>query len=218
MGTFAPNRRLPSRIPGKPSTPAFVRARPARISWLNRYFGFLALAVMMGTAAILLGPWQEAGVLHSLHGPPEEVGVPLPLHGARVTVIDGDSLRANGRNIRLTGIDAPELFQTCRDEQGREWSCGRAAKARLEALVSRGKVACRARGRDRYERTLAVCAAGDVADVGEALVREGYAVDYGGFTSGYPAAEREARAARRGVWRGNFERPQEWRRRHPRAG
>jgi endonuclease YncB( thermonuclease family) len=188
------------------------------MSWPNRYFGFFALAVMMGAAAISLWPWQEAGVPQSLHGPRHEIGVPLPLQSVRVTVVDGDSLRANGNDIRLAGIDAPELFQTCSDEHGREWSCGRAAKARLEALVARGKVACTALGRDRYGRTLAVCAASDVADVGEALVREGYAVDYGGFTSRYPAAEREARAARRGVWRGTFERPQEWRQRHPRAG
>jgi endonuclease YncB( thermonuclease family) len=47
-------------------------------------------------------------------------------------------------------------------------------------------------------------------------VREGHAVDY--YQGGYQAAEREARTARRGLWRGDFERPQDWRRRHPRAG
>jgi len=78
-------------------------------------------------------------------------------------------------------------------------------------------VACSARGRDRYGRTLAICSAGDIADLGEALVRDGYAVDYRRYTSDYLAAEDEARAARRGIWQGDFERPEDWRRRHPRS-
>src|SRR5262245_59324026 len=56
-----------------------------------------------------------------------------PRLALRVHVIDGDSLRTGSEEIRLVGIDAPELRQTCRDGQDREWSCGRAAKARLAA-------------------------------------------------------------------------------------
>jgi endonuclease YncB( thermonuclease family) len=33
---------------------------------------------------------------------------------------------------------------------------------------------------------------------------------------GYQGAEAEARAAKRGIWAGDFERPQEHRRQHPR--
>lgn len=172
----------------------------------------------MAAAALSLGLRQEASILHSLGASSEEPVTPPTLRGMRVAVLDGDSLHAAGADIRLIGIDAPELFQTCRDEYGRLWNCGRAAKARLEALVSRGEVVCTARGNDRYGRTLAVCSAGDIADIGETLVREGYAVDYGGLRGGYPGAEGEARAARRGLWRGEFERPQDWRRRHPRKG
>ena len=133
-------------------------------------------------------------------------------------MIDGDSLRAGNEQIRLASIDAPELAQTCRDGEAREWACGRAAKERLAALAAGNDVSCRPQGRDRYGRTLAICSAGAVADLGEALVREGYAVDYGRAGSGYSAAKQEARAARRGLWRGAFERPQDWRRRNPRAG
>jgi endonuclease YncB( thermonuclease family) len=89
---------------------------------------------------------------------------------------------------------------------------------RLAELVSKGGVACAPHGQDRYGRTLAVCSADNIPDVGEALVREGYAVNYALSNGGYPAAEREAQSARRGVWQGEFERPQEWRRRHPRRG
>jgi endonuclease YncB( thermonuclease family) len=167
------------------------------------------LAAMIGGATLLSRPWLDAGAV----GPTvNDTALPSSARRLAVTVVDGDSLRAGDERIRLIGLDAPEFSQTCRDGHGKEWGCGRAAKTRMAALVAHGDVACDPRGHDRYGRTLAVCSAGSVADVGEALVREGYAVDYGG----YAAAEREARTARRGLWAGTFERPQDWRQRHPR--
>ncbi len=131
-----------------------------------------------------------------------------------VRAIDGDSLRGSSGDIRIMNIDAPELRQTCRDAQGRKWECGRAAHRRLVELSAKGALACRERGRDRYGRTLADCSAKGVKDIGETLVREGLAVDFG--RGAYAAAEREARNARRGVWAGDFQRPQDWRRQTPR--
>ena len=43
------------------------------------------------------------------------------------------------------------------------------------------------------------------------MVRAGYAVNF--MEGRYSGAEAEARSAKRGIWRGSFERPQEWRRR-----
>jgi endonuclease YncB( thermonuclease family) len=131
-------------------------------------------------------------------------------------VIDGDSLKVDGENIRLTGIDA---HQTCRDSQAREWPCGQAAKARLAELVSKGQVTCAGHRHDIFGRTLAVCSAGDIPDLGEILVREGLAVSYAReLGDGYVAAEIQARFSRHGLWQGEFENPRDWRRRHPRAG
>jgi endonuclease YncB( thermonuclease family) len=170
---------------------------PRLLSGLRRHAGFLALFAVIGLAAFLSGPWFTT--------PPRTVS------GAAAAVIDGDSLRAGGIDIRLIGIDAPELRQTCRESDGREWPCGRIAKERLAALASRGELACAVQGYDRYSRMLAVCSAGEVADLGEALVREGYAVHYGGITTRYTIAEAQARTAGRGMWRGPFERPEDWR-------
>ena len=50
---------------------------------------------------------------------------------------------------------------------------------------------------------------------GEAMVRAGYAVDF--MSGGNRAAEAEARTEKRGIWRGIFERPKDWRR-HNRRG
>ena len=54
--------------------------------------------------------------------------------------------------------------------------------------------------------------------LGRALVREGYAVSYMGRGDGYLAEEDAARDEGVGLWRGAFERPADWRRRHRNSG
>jgi endonuclease YncB( thermonuclease family) len=125
--------------------------------------------------------------------------------------IDGDSLRAGGDEIRLLGIDAPELRQTCRDQRGKDWSCGRAARDELRRILARGNVRCARGQKDRYGRALARCSATGVHDIGDAMVREGFALNF--MEGGYRSAESEARAAKRGIWRGDFERPATYRER-----
>ena len=51
---------------------------------------------------------------------------------------------------------------------------------------------------------------------GEELVRQGYAISYGGLSNPYHDAETEAKDAKRGIWRGTFEQPSDWRKAHPR--
>jgi endonuclease YncB( thermonuclease family) len=126
-------------------------------------------------------------------------------------VIDGDSLIVAGTEVRLYGIDAPERRQTCL-RGGLAWNCGADAAAALRAAVAGREVVCRPRDRDRYGRTVAVCAAGGV-DLGAAMVKGGLAVALGA----YAADEREARDARRGIWSSSFDRPAAWRARHPRT-
>lgn len=139
--------------------------------------------------------------------------------GANIVSIDGDTLRAgDGSEYRIFGIDAPELHQSCTEADGKSWLCGRAAKAKLTVLIKGGNVNCVARATDRFGRTVAVCSAEGVPDLGEVLVRDGYAIDLGGAAGNpYADAEAEAREAKRGIWRGTFERPSEWRQAHPRS-
>jgi endonuclease YncB( thermonuclease family) len=137
----------------------------------------------------------------------------------RVAAIDGDTLRSGDIEVRLYGVDAPELAQTCAGEDAKEWPCGREAQTRLKALIGRNAVDCEPRARDKFNRIVAVCRTSKVPDLGEALVREGFAVNFGGRAEGpYVDAEIEAQAAKRGIWRGNFERPSDWREQHPREG
>jgi len=139
--------------------------------------------------------------------------------GATIVSVDGDTLRAaNGVEYRIFGIDAPELHQTCSEANGKSWLCGRAAKAKLTTLIKGGNVTCEARATDRFGRTVAVCSAEAVSDLGEAMVRDGYAIDLGGAAGNpYASAEAEARDAKRGIWRGTFERPSDWRQTNPRS-
>ena len=199
--TFFNLRRVWKPTRGRSSRQASSRL----LSWLSRYGGFLALAGLAGAALL-----QQNGYLSADFGNSKQV---TARPWSNVTSIDGDSLRTANEEIRLVGIDAPELSQTCRDERGTEWSCGREAHARLRALLSRGRVECISTSKDRYGRTLAICSAGPVVDVGEAMVRAGYAVDF--MSGGYRGAEAEARAEKRGIWRGTFEPPQDWRRSNP---
>ena len=138
---------------------------------------------------------------------------------AKIVSIDGDTLKAgNGAEYRIFGIDAPELHQTCAEANGKSWLCGRAAKAKLTTLIKGGNVNCEARATDRFGRIVATCSAEGVPDLGEAMVRDGYAIDLGGAAGDpYAQAQAEAEAARRGIWRGTFERPSDWRQANPRS-
>ncbi len=126
-------------------------------------------------------------------------------------VIDGDSLIVDGIEIRLAGVDAPELAQTCL-RGGETWDCGRYVARSLRAHLGSSSVTCRGNTFDQHRRLLAVCQVNG-SEVNRWLVERGWAVSF----DDYPAAEREARKAKRGIWSGTFERPRAWRERQPEA-
>ena len=125
-------------------------------------------------------------------------------------VIDGDTLVVGSKRIRLFGIDAPESKQRCR-AAGRSWPCGREATRALASRVGRYSVICDARTRDDYGRIVAVCRSGGT-DLNRWMVARGWALAYRRYSRDYVAAERMARSSRRGMWRGEFVPPWEWRR------
>lgn len=153
--------------------------------------GFLACAAL---AAALLEP------------------VPAPLTGS-ARAVDGDTIRLGDTRVRLLGIDAPELAQFCSDQNGVQWSCGARARDIMSSLLAGGSTACRPSGHDKYGRVLAHCGAGD-EDIGAAMVGAGLAISDGE----YGAEEAAARAAKAGIWSGQFEVPRSWRDEQNRAG
>lgn len=180
-----------------PSTGRRGRRRPrrGRSGWGWRRIADLALAVLL-LAALAFA---------AAHAPRLW---PIEMLSGAVRVADGDSLVMDGVRIRLEGIDAPEMAQSCLRD-GVAYACGRDAREALARLVAGHAVSCESRRRDRYDRVLAVCAAGGT-ELNRAMVDAGWALAYGG----YGDAEAAARQAGRGLWAGSFERPQEWRRVH----
>ena len=77
-------------------------------------------------AAILLGALGYYGYKYF-------TAEPLPPLTGIATVADGDTIEIYGTRIRLEGIDAVELDQTCQDVNKQSWPCGRAALRALRA-------------------------------------------------------------------------------------
>lgn len=139
--------------------------------------------------------------------------VPLPALAlsieGRAEAVDGDTLHVSGHKVRLFGIDAPELGQTC-DRGGRGWACGASAREMLEAIVARGRVACTLRDVDRYGRDVAVCkVAGD--DIAALMVRQGGAIAYRRYSERYVNAENAARREGIGLWSARWVAPEDYR-------
>ena len=127
-----------------------------------------------------------------------------PLDGA-VRVADGDSFELGGTRVRLEGIDAPELHQSCGAPDA-TWPCGERARAAMQQAVADG-VTCRPVDDDRYGRAVSICEAGG-RDLGARMVGEGWAV---ATSFAYRSEEAAARAAGRGIWSGPFEMPADFR-------
>ncbi len=124
-------------------------------------------------------------------------------------VIDGDTIDVGGERVRLHGIDAPESKQDCWIA-GIAWPCGRDARVVLANAIGGQSVRCVGDKHDRYGRWIAVCYAGD-QNLNAELVRGGWAMAYRRYAKDYVGEETEARAAARGMWRGQFVEPWEWR-------
>jgi endonuclease YncB( thermonuclease family) len=127
-------------------------------------------------------------------------------------IVDADTVTTGAHKIRILGIDAPESDQVCLSEEGRAWNCGIEARDRLTGFSNNRPWTCRFEGLDRYQRHLASCTVNG-EDVGRWLVRNGWALAFRRYADVYVADEEAARREKRGLWRGAFIAPWEWRQR-----
>ncbi len=134
------------------------------------------------------------------------------LGNGEVRVSDGDSLQLQGQKIRLYGVDAPELKQTCKDAKARTYDCGQMAADFLRHTVANQTVSCSGVDTDRYGRAVAICRVGP-REINSEIVSHGWAIAYSSHTHRYSAAQRDAQRAKRGIWAGDFEMPSAYRRR-----
>jgi len=124
-------------------------------------------------------------------------------------VVDGDTIHLNGEKIRFTGIDTPELKQTCIKEDI-ENLCGVTAKQILVNKIGNNPVECISEGRDRYKRILAECFVNDES-LSTYLVRSGYAFAYRKYSKKFIIDEEYAKVNKVGMWSMNFEYPWDYR-------
>ncbi|MBR1648558.1 MAG: thermonuclease family protein [Alphaproteobacteria bacterium] len=130
-----------------------------------------------------------------------------PFSGA-ARVVSGDTFVIRGRYIRLFGIDAPEVKQTCANSKGRPYACGKEAMRWLQDWILDNEIDCRILKQDAKGNAVATCSYGQY-DIGAALVTAGWAVVLPENTI-YQPYELQAQRARRGMWQGQFYKPWDW--------
>jgi endonuclease YncB( thermonuclease family) len=151
-----------------------------------------------------LYPVPALALLAALSGPTALAEVAGPPR-----VIDGDTLEVQGTAIRLYGIDAPELGQTCRIGT-RSYDCGRIARAALLDLTAGADVTCKLAPAGAGDIRIGRCTA-EGHDLSEGMTYTGWALASRQASERYVVFEERARAAGRGLWKGRFVAPWNWR-------
>jgi endonuclease YncB( thermonuclease family) len=129
-----------------------------------------------------------------------------------IKITDGDTIRINGEKIRFSGIDTPELRQTCL-KQGIKTPCGLTAKQILIDKIADNKIVCIREGKDQYKRTLAECFVNDES-LSSYLVKSGYAFAYRRYSKKFIIDEDFARTNKIGMWSMEFDYPWDWRKKN----
>ena len=131
------------------------------------------------------------------------------LFASHVTVSDGDTIRLGDVKIRFSGIDAPEINQTCVASEGKV-ACGKISKDILIAKVTNNKISCSDEGKDVYGRILGECFVNGES-LSSYLVREGFAFAYRKYSNKYIKDEEYAKFNNLGMWSMEFEYPWDYR-------
>ena len=127
----------------------------------------------------------------------------------KIEVIDGDTIIVNNEKIRFSGIDTPELKQTC-EKEGKIYYCGLIAKKILLEKIGKKTPKCINEGKDIYKRTLAECFINGKS-LSVFLVRSGYAFAYRKYSKKFVEDEDFAKLNNLGIWSMNFQYPWDYR-------
>ena len=124
-------------------------------------------------------------------------------------VVDGDTIVLNGEKIRFSGIDAPELKQTCMNGDEKVF-CGKTAKMFLIKKIGNETPECISEGKDAYKRILAECFINGES-LSAFLVRSGYAFAYRKYSKKFIKDEEFAKENKLGIWSMIFQYPWDFR-------
>ena len=126
-----------------------------------------------------------------------------------LTIVDGDTIILNGEKIRFSGIDTPELKQTCLQDN-EEVGCGMFAKMLLVKKIGNNTPICIGKEKDFYKRTLAECFVKGES-LSKFLVRSGYAFAYRKYSTKFVKDEDFAKINKLGMWSMTFKYPWDFR-------
>lgn len=127
-----------------------------------------------------------------------------------VRVIDGDTFDVDGVRVRLHGIDAPEVDQTCTHPQRGVWPCGAFVRDELRDRYDGRTAFCQEIEMDRYGRVVGKCFV-DGRDINEVIVSDGLAEAYRDYSMDYDLAEKTAQVLGLGLWSSEMQTPAEFR-------
>lgn len=113
-------------------------------------------------------------------------------------VIDGDTVDIGQVRVRIFGIDAPEMDQSCENQAGDTWSCGLWVTAQLRSEFEGRQANCETIDIDRYGRVVGRCFV-DGVDIARQLVQNGLAFAYRKYSMDYDFDEKAAAIAGRGL-------------------
>lgn len=133
----------------------------------------------------------------------------LPSFTSPVSVVTADTLNAQGYVIKLYGIAAPDITQTCANKTGAAYNCGQQAALWLKSWLGDNPVTCRIMKQNDNGLMIGTCSLGKY-DIGAALVNAGWAVAYTKQTSVYVPYEQNAEQNGYGLWQGKFYKPWDW--------
>jgi len=131
------------------------------------------------------------------------------IYADNIKIIDGDTIIINKEKIRFSGIDTPELKQTCQ-KNNKIYYCGIKAKRILIRKIGKNIPKCIKEGKDIYKRTLAECFINGES-LSAFLVRSGYAFAYRKYSKKFISDEEFAKANNLGMWSMKFQYPWEYR-------
>lgn len=154
------------------------------------------------------------GLLNSLTGDNSQATQPdfesLPSFTSPVSVITADTLNVQGYRVKLYGVEAPDLTQTCANRTGASYNCGQQAALWLSSWLTTNPVSCRVMKDLGNGNMIAICSLGQY-DLGAALINAGWAVANPKEGKIYAPYEENARSKKNGLWQGKFYKPWDWR-------
>ncbi len=123
----------------------------------------------------------------------------------KAKIIDGDTIHIEKNKIRLHGIDAPEIDQTCAIKD-KVWNCGIESSLELKKLILDNNISCVVSDIDKYNRYIAECFINN-KNINKLMVRNGWAIAYRYYSLEFVEDEKLAEKDKNGLWQGKFQEP-----------